>query len=311
MSSSSNKRRYSEQEIQAIFRRATERQEAAGSSDPHRGLTLEELKAIGAESGIDPAHIEGAAADIERGAETSEPPSGVERFYGMSASIHAERVLPGTMDDATWEEVVEALRSIFNTRGQAEQIGPIREWSAFTSSGFDYQALMADDTWYTFLEGMNLTSNKTRSPVHVEVKPEADGTRVKASYRMPPSRLWEGPGILGGFWLAALITSLVYLFVSLPVAFLLVPLNLFLIGGGVGAYQRHAHRSELQTTRQRIDKAMERIGYLQAAKTGSASEARSNARTDSETAAPSSLDWDTEDDASTSTGSASRRRERS
>jgi hypothetical protein len=64
----SNNRRYTEQEIQAIFRRATERQEATGSADPHRGLTLDELKAIGAESGIDPAHVEAAAVDIEHGA---------------------------------------------------------------------------------------------------------------------------------------------------------------------------------------------------------------------------------------------------
>jgi len=235
MSSLPHNRRYSEEEIQAIFRRATERQETVGSNNPHRGLTLEELKEIGAESGIDPAHIEGAASDLERGALQNQSPTGVERFYGMPASIHAERVLPGTMDDDTWDEAVEVLQSVFKTRGHDQTVGPLREWSAFTSSGFDYQAWQSDDTWYTLLEGLNLTSNETQSPVHVETKSDGDGTRITASYQMPASRLWERPGILGGFWGAAFIIMLLYPFVSLPLAFLIVPLSLFLIGGGLGA----------------------------------------------------------------------------
>ena len=84
---SSNNRRYSEKEIQAIFRRATERQEAMGTADPHRGLTLDELKAIGAESGIDPAHVEAAVADIERGDMEPASLSLLEQLYGLSASI--------------------------------------------------------------------------------------------------------------------------------------------------------------------------------------------------------------------------------
>jgi len=224
----------------------------------------------------------------------------------MPASIHAERVLPGTMDDDTWAEAVEVLQSVFNPRGHAQTVGPLREWSAFTSSGFDYQAWQADDTWYTLLEGLNLTSNKTQSPVHVEAKPEGNGTSITASYRMPASRLWEGPGLLGGFWLVALITSLVHAFGSLPVAFLLVPLNFALVGSGIGLYQRYAHRSELQTTR-------ERIAYLQASRTESASEARSESgeHTRSDSSDASSLDWEPADDDSSSSGSTPRGRERS
>lgn len=313
MSSPPNDRRYTEQEIQAIFRRATERQEAAGSAEPHRGLTLDELKAIGAESGIDPSHIERAASDLDRRDAQPASPTGVERFYGLSASIHSEQILPGTMGDDTWDEAVEVLQSVFNTRGHAQTIGPLREWSAFTSSGFDYKAWQSDDTWYTLLESLNLTSNKTQSPVHVEAKPEGDGTRITASYRMPASRLWEGPGFLAGFWLVALITSPVYAFGSLPVAFLLVPLNFVLVGGGVGLYQRYAHRSELRTTQERIDKALERIAYLQASKTETSSEVHSESeeQAGSDPASESQLDWEPGNDASSSTGSASRQRERS
>jgi hypothetical protein len=306
----SNNRRYTEEEIQAIFRRATERQEATGAADPHRGLTLDELKAIGAESGIDPAHVEAAVADIERGAMEPAALSPLERLYGLSASIRVNRVVPGVMDDATWNDVVDVLRSVFNTRGQDETIGPIREWSAFTSSGFDYQALMQDDTWYTVLEGLNLTQNKTRSPVHVEARPEGDNTRITATYQMPPSRLWEVPGLFGGFALAAFITSTVFLLAEMPLVFLLIPLSLLLLGGGIGAIQRQAHRNEIETTRQRIDKALDRIEYLHAAKAPSSSPT-SASPTDTRSAESASLDWDAEDEAPSSTDPAARRRERS
>jgi len=303
-------RRYSEQEIQAIFRRATERQGATDTDDPHRGLTLDELKAIGAESGIDPAHVEAAVADIERGAVDVPSLSLLERFYGLPASIRMERVVPGTMDDATWYDTVDILRSVFNTRGQDESIGPIREWSAFTSSGFDYQALFEDDTWYTMLEGLNLTQNATRSPVHVEARPEGDRTRIAATYQMPPSRLWEVPGVFGGFALAALITSTVFLLAGMPLVFLLIPLGLLLFGGGIGAFQRQAHRNEIETTRQRIDKALDRIEYLHAAKAPSASR-ESAPRTGTHSTKAAMRDWDDEDEAPPSTESTPRRRERS
>jgi hypothetical protein len=309
MAPSSN-RRYSEEEIQTIFRRASERQEAAGTADPHRGLTLDELKAIGAESGIDPAHVEAAVADIERGDVAPAALSPLERLYGLPASIHVDRILPGTMDEATWNDAVDILRSVFNTRGQDEWIGPIREWSAFTSSGFDYQALMQDDTWYTVLEGLNLTQNKTRSPVHVEARPEGDNTRITATYRMPPSRLWEVPGLFGGFALAAFITGTVFLLAEMPLVFLLIPLSLLLLGGGIGAIQRSAHRSEIETTRQRIDKALDRIEYLHAAKAPSSAHA-AETHTEARSADTAPLDGEIENDAPSSTGSASRRRERS
>lgn len=307
-------RHYSEEEIQAIFRRATERQSKAAAQDPRQGLTLDELKRIGSESGIDPAHIEAAAHDITHGVETPPSPTGVERFYGRSATVKAERMLPGRMDDATWSDAVETLRSIFSTRGQSEVIGPIREWSAFTSSGFDYQALLADDTWYTMLEGLNLTDNKTRSPVHLEVKPEGDDTRISMTYQMPASRLWEGPGVGGAFLLAAIVTSVVFALNSIPLALFLVPLGLLVGGGGAAAYYYYAHRNEIETTQQRIDKAMERIAYLHGNAQQDAEEVHEDVlKEDASTDTSAELDWDDHDELdspSSSSQSRTHRRER-
>jgi hypothetical protein len=303
--------RYSEQEIQAIFRRAAERQQATDAKAPRNGLTLDELKAIGGESGIDPAHIEAAARDIKQKADESPALTGIERVYGRSATAHAERVLPGRMDDLTWGQAVEVLRSTFNTRGQAEAIGPIREWSAFTSSGFDYQALLADDTWYTMLEGLNLTDNKTRSPVHVEAKPEGQATRVSMTYRMPTSRLWEGPGIAAVFLLAAIVTSVVCAINTLPLALFLVPFGLLLGGGGTAAYYYHAHRNEIETTQQRIDKAMERIAYLQAEARQGAVEGTEAPSVDAEsTKTAPKIDWEENDKAPSTSPTQSQHRTR-
>lgn len=292
--------RYSEQEIQAIFRRAAERQQTTDSGTPRNGLTLEELKAIGDESGIDPAHIEAAARDIEQGRVHQSQPTGIERLYGMSASVHAERVLPGRMDDTTWGHALDTLRSVFNTRGQAEAIGPIREWSAFTSSGFDYQALFDDDT-VTILEGLNLTNNNS---VHVEAKPEDDDMRLTATYRIPNSRLWEGPGMAAVFLLAAIVMTVVFALNASPLALFLVPLGLLLGGGGAAAYYYHMHRNELETAQQRIDKAMERIAYLHAEHRDA--DARQNTVGEKAETAPSTspeLRWDERNDASSSASS--------
>jgi len=303
-------RHYSEEEIQAIFRRATERQSKAAAQDPRQGLTLDELKRIGSESGIDPAHIEAAAHDIAHGVETPPSPTGVERFYGRSATIQAERMLPGRMDDATWSDAVETLRSIFNTRGQSEVIGPIREWKAFTSTGFDYQALFDDDT-VTILEGLNLTNSNS---VHVEATPEDNDMHLTATYRIPNSRLWEGPGMAAVFLIAAIVTTVVFALNASPLALFLVPLGLLLGGAGAAAYYYHMHRNELETAQQRIDKAVERIAYLHAEAEHDAEEVHEDVSEEGPlTKASPELDWDDHDEAespSSATRSRTHRRER-
>src|SRR5690606_34000637 len=59
-------RRYTEAELHAIFERAAKRQEEARRAEAasHGGLTLAELQEIGEASGIDPAHVAAAAAEL-------------------------------------------------------------------------------------------------------------------------------------------------------------------------------------------------------------------------------------------------------
>ncbi|PEN12277.1 hypothetical protein CRI94_14685 [Longibacter salinarum] len=267
-------RRFSTEEIQDIFRRAAERQQAARGEGDESGLTLAELKQIGEESGLSAAHIEAAAADLAGGlaseevaAQTVREPRGVERFYRTSSWARVDRVLPGQVDAETWEEMVKILESVFQNAGKTTTAGPIREWHLASSFGFDLRALQSGSTPGDWLRIFDSMSTPTKGPVTVEVRPEGSGTRVEMSYAMPPGRLWEGPGLMLLFLTIAIITTVVSVTVGEPLV-LIAPAVMLLLAAGLGSYTFVSHRNEIELTRERLEKAVERLYHLQAAKTG-------------------------------------------
>ena len=118
--------RFSADEAHAIFARAARRQEAVRDADERAraGLTLAELQAVGAEVGIDPGHIEAAAAALAAG-----EPAPVANVLGVPERIYAVRTLPAPLGDAAWVALVDALRESFGHAGTAEQLGGRRTWS--------------------------------------------------------------------------------------------------------------------------------------------------------------------------------------
>lgn len=266
-------RRFTQEEIQEIFRRAAERQ--AGKQQAENGLTLDELRAIGRESGIDPAHIDAVARDIARD-ETRAPgvtvqvpdaPSGVERFYRMPASARIRGVVPGPVDDAAWREIVPMLESVFQNAGETTEAGPIREWHLASSLGVDKRLFASGSTVSDWLKAFDSMSIPTRGPVTVEVRPEGDDTRIDMQYEMTQERLWEGPGLTGLFLAIAAVVSVVFAVVGEP-AILIAPAVMSIIAIGLGSYTYVAHRNEITRTRERMEKAMDRIELLQAARHG-------------------------------------------
>ncbi|MFO8232855.1 MAG: hypothetical protein R6U20_09320 [Longimonas sp.] len=91
-------------------------------------------------------------------------------------------------------------------------------------------------------------------------------------------------------------------------------LGLLVGGGGAAAYYYHAHRNEIETTQQRIDKAMERIAYLHAEADHDAEEVHEDVPEQGPfTEASPELDLDQRDESdssSSSTRSQTHRRER-
>lgn len=148
-----DERRYSQAELRAIFERAAERQEAASRAESASGgqLTLAELQEIGAASGIDPAHVAAAAAELASWKRASAP-SQQTRWPRQAL---AERVVPGPVSDDAWEAMVSELRRSLGKPGIAGQVGRTREWTTMSSGG-----------------------RHPDVPISVTLQPEGDQTRL-------------------------------------------------------------------------------------------------------------------------------------
>ncbi|MEL6770262.1 MAG: hypothetical protein AAFP18_04280 [Bacteroidota bacterium] len=125
-----DRERYSEAEVQAILKRAAERQHRADLSAEARasGLSKNELEHVAAAAGIDPEHVRAAALEVERGTAPTAAPTLLERAAGAPTRIHLERTTSGHLDDALWQKLVVELRRTFDTPGIPDQLGAIREW---------------------------------------------------------------------------------------------------------------------------------------------------------------------------------------
>jgi hypothetical protein len=122
-------RRYSDDEMAAIFRAATE----GPSLQPHSlhagsgqgaGMTLAELQAIGREVGIDPEAVARAARALEVRR------SAVSRtLLGLPIGVERRVTLARRLSDDEWEQLVGELREVFNARGRTRTEGSLRQWT--------------------------------------------------------------------------------------------------------------------------------------------------------------------------------------
>jgi hypothetical protein len=119
----SNSRRYGEQEIAEILRRATEADEAAPPPAAGTGLTLAQIQEVGGEVGIAPARIERAARSLDL--PKASPPV---RFLGAPRSVARMVPLDRPLSDDEWMRLVVILRETFGAKGTVESIGPLRTW---------------------------------------------------------------------------------------------------------------------------------------------------------------------------------------
>jgi hypothetical protein len=119
-------RRYGEDEVREIFSLAT----TGGTRDQavhaeSGGLTLDELRNIAREAGIDPARVTQAAASIDlRGKQAP-----VGRMLGLPIRMSRVFELPRAPTDREWEQLISEFRTTFGAPGQATSSGGLREWS--------------------------------------------------------------------------------------------------------------------------------------------------------------------------------------
>jgi hypothetical protein len=120
-----NERRYNEDEVAAIFRRAAETREvAAQRAASATGLTLSELKQIGREVGIPPEAVEAAASTLDQAAQPA-----ARRFLGLPIGVGRTVDLQRRLSDGEWERLVVDLRDTFDARGNVRSDGSFRQWT--------------------------------------------------------------------------------------------------------------------------------------------------------------------------------------
>jgi hypothetical protein len=116
-------RLYSEKEIAALFRRASELQnaETAGTAP---GLSFSEVERIARDLGIDPRYVEAAAMDLRAGGSPAEKRS----LIGAPVLIEGGRLASKDVSDEQWESMVQECRRAFGQTGRTEQRGRTMEW---------------------------------------------------------------------------------------------------------------------------------------------------------------------------------------
>lgn len=141
-------RTYTKEEIEALLERAAElyAQEAKSTNDKP-GLTLSEIENVAAESGINPLLVRQAATEM----------SGAPRASSLktkdTTATHnvVERVIPGTLKDEAWEDIVLDLRNRYDSSfgkmmgasdSTTEKIGRSVQWRHMSTSGIETNVLI-------------------------------------------------------------------------------------------------------------------------------------------------------------------------
>ena len=120
-------RRYSDEEIAAIFQRAAESPEPQGTSIQSasgEGMTLAELQDIGREVGISPEAIDTAAKSLDL-----RPRAGTRKFLGLTLGVERMIDLERRLTEDEWERLVVELREVFGARGTVSSSGSFRQWT--------------------------------------------------------------------------------------------------------------------------------------------------------------------------------------
>lgn len=115
---------YDSSEISAILRKATENSSADDPDGPV-GLSIEELRQLAADVGIDPDQITRAVAEIEMDSGRSE-----RTFWGGPFSFNSQVLTEGEISAGQWEEMLLTIRNFFQSKGDISTRESVLEWSS-------------------------------------------------------------------------------------------------------------------------------------------------------------------------------------
>src|SRR4051794_14605693 len=119
-----SERRYTDDEVEAIFRIASDERTVERQLPSERGLTLSDLQAIGRDVGIAPDAVARAAVAVEVQSQPSR-----RTFFGLPIGVGRTVELNRKMSDEEWERFVVQLREVFHARGATRSDGALRQWT--------------------------------------------------------------------------------------------------------------------------------------------------------------------------------------
>ena len=119
-------RRYRDDEVREIFSLATtgEPRDQLPIADSD-GLTLDELKRIGQEAGIEPSRVAKAVEKFDARGKVAP----VRKSFGLPVGVSRLVPLPRAPTDREWERLISEFRTTFGAQGRATTNGGLREWS--------------------------------------------------------------------------------------------------------------------------------------------------------------------------------------
>jgi hypothetical protein len=127
-------------EIEALLGAAARLQEKEGGSPEGVGLTLSEIEAIAAESGIDPEFVRQAA--LVQNSDTNDE----DRFYfwGGPGAVRRKMVLKRRLSATEMEKLVPAFRRIMENEGSADSLHNSLSWSTNERKGHAGTSVMME-----------------------------------------------------------------------------------------------------------------------------------------------------------------------
>lgn len=133
---------FTEEEVKAIIRQASARQEEEAERGEARrhGLTLADLEQLGTEVGLDPKYLRAAADEVRTGRRTA-----LQAETQTATHVIVEHWIDRPFSDEAWEDTVALLRSRFGVdmgvwygrsgEGRVERVGRAHEWVHMSQLG--------------------------------------------------------------------------------------------------------------------------------------------------------------------------------
>lgn len=129
---SSRDRKFNDEEVALIIKRAAELQQTQQAElDPSNTMTLAEVEQIAREAGIDPKLIRQAAHGLERPAEAARP----SPWIGAPTRLSFERVVDGEVPVDDFEPIINEIRRTFGDNGIPSVLGKTLAWTSSYQGG--------------------------------------------------------------------------------------------------------------------------------------------------------------------------------